>query len=71
MPVSDIEALRGDWFYDDVTPRGVSIDAFLPQACKTPWGNSLDFELIHTPATMANFQNEYWYKKHPHLGRLF
>ncbi|XP_046854842.1 uncharacterized protein LOC124447896 isoform X2 [Xenia sp. Carnegie-2017] len=70
LPCLDIEVLRGDWFYDDVTPRGLSFDALLPQACKTPLGNTVDFELIHTPQTMANFQSEYWHKKKPHLGDI-
>ncbi|XP_046855453.1 uncharacterized protein LOC124448481 [Xenia sp. Carnegie-2017] len=70
LPCMDIKVLRGDWFYDDVTPRGLSFDAFLPQACKTPLGNAVDFELIHTPKIMAIFQSNYWHKNNPHLGDI-
>ena len=59
----NIEALNNEWFYDDVSARGVSFDAFLPQACKTPLGNMHEFELIHTPEKMAHFQNNDWYNK--------
>ena len=69
LPCMDIKALDNEWFYDDVTPRGVSFDALLPQASKTPLGNMQDFELIHTPANMAEFQSNYWYKKNSGLGK--
>ena len=59
----NIEAINNEWFYDDVSARGVSFDAFLPQACKTPLGNMHEFELIHTPEKMAHFQNNDWYNK--------
>ena len=59
----NIEAINGEWFYDDVTPRGVSFDGLLPQACKIPLGNMKDFELIHTPEKMAEFQTNDWYQK--------
>ncbi len=68
LPCMDIDVLRGDWFYDDVTPRGLSFDGLLPQASKTPLGNTQDFELIHNPITMANFQSNYWQNKDPRLG---
>ena len=59
----NIDAINGEWFYDDVTPRGVSFDGLLPQACKIPLGNMQDFELIHTPEKMSEFQNNVWYQK--------
>ena len=68
----NIEAING-WFYDDITPKGVSFDGLLPQACKTPLGNMPlgnmpEFELIHTPKKMADFQNNDWYRKNWKLG---
>ena len=63
LPSMNIDAIKGEWFYDDVTPRGVSFDGLLPQACKIPLGNMKDFELIHTPKKMAEFQNKEWYKR--------
>ena len=65
-----IKALSGGWFHDNVTPRGISFDGFLPQACKTPLGSMEDFELIHCPAKMAEFQSDSWYKKNPSLGDI-
>ena len=65
-----IEVLNGDWFFDDITPRGISFDGFLPQACKTPLGNMKDFELIHTPITMANFQTSKMHEKNPGLAEI-
>ena len=59
----NIDAINGEWFYDDVTPRGVSFDGLLPRACKIPLGNIQDFELIHTPRKMAEFQSNDWYRK--------
>ena len=55
--------MNGEWFYDDVTPKGVSLDGLLPKACKIPLGNMKDFELIHTPEKMAEFQSNNWYQK--------
>ena len=66
----NIEAINERWFYDDVTARGVSFDGCLPQACKTPLGNMKDFELIHTPEGMANFQNNEWYENNWNLADI-
>ena len=63
----NIEAIN-EWFYDDITARGVSFDGFLPQACKTPLGDMKDFELIHTPKKMASFQTDEWYQKNWNLA---
>ncbi|XP_028391893.1 uncharacterized protein LOC114516564 [Dendronephthya gigantea] len=70
LPSMDIKALKTDWFFDDITPRGLSFDAFLPQACKTPLGNMKDFELIHSPKRMAEFQNDVWYERNMSLAEI-
>ena len=69
LPCMDIEVLREEWFYDDITPKGLSFDGFLDQASKTPLGNTKDFELIHSPTAMANFQCNFWYNKNPCIGK--
>ena len=44
VPSLNIASLNGDesslgnWFYDDVTPRGISFDGMMPHACKFPLG---------------------------------
>jgi hypothetical protein len=64
----NIQSINGGWFFDDITARGVSFDGFLPQACKTPLGNMKEFDLIHTPQKMADFQNNGWYVRNWSLG---
>lgn len=76
LPSMNIRVLMGGgWFYDDITPRGISFDGLLPQACKTPLGNFLvgdgqRFELIHSPTDMVAYQSDDWYKENPGLAEI-
>ena len=36
--LNDKTSSLGDWFYDAITPRGISFDGMMPHACKFPMG---------------------------------
>ena len=36
--LNDKESILSDWFYDVITPRGISFDGMMPHACKFPLG---------------------------------
>ncbi|MBA3237611.1 MAG: hypothetical protein H0T62_04580 [Parachlamydiaceae bacterium] len=58
LPALNIRHLSS--VFDDVTPRGLSFDGSMPNACKTPLGKQLkekgDYELIHTPKGLSQLQ---------------
>ena len=80
LPSLDIQPLR--WLYDEITPRGLSFDGSMPQACKYPIGKQKgragDYELIHTPQEMAQLQKiqasdlnqQIWVLKRYHLPTI-
>ena len=35
---NDKDSSLGDWYYDTITPRGISFDGMMPHACKFPLG---------------------------------
>jgi predicted nucleotidyltransferase len=86
LPALGIEQLNdfqssdpnSNWFFDSVTPRGISFDGAMPWASKTPLGrmatkNKPALELIRTPEEMAKLQDEeIAVKEGYHLGiRLY
>ena len=55
----------GDWFFDDVTPSGISFDGMMPHACKFPLGRQnptknkpFTTELIGSVVEMLNYLSE-------------
>ena len=83
LPAVDVPCLRG-WFHDRWTKRGVAFDGQMSRACKTPLGKATmwdptagadargqqvdGYELIRTPARMAEFQSPDWERKDGLLG---
>ncbi|XP_078490930.1 uncharacterized protein LOC144747062 [Ciona intestinalis] len=63
--LNNFEVEGGDWFYDAITPSGISFDGFMPHACKTILGrykptNNKDWttELIKPVSHMLNYLTE-------------
>ena len=60
--LNDFSTPRGDWFFDAVTPCGISFDGLMPYACKLPLGRSFitrkksfTTELIKPSSAMAQY----------------
>ena len=70
--LNDKNSCLGDWYYDVITPRGISFDGMMPHACKFPLGRQptknkpFTTELIKSVSKMleyltseADFKNGY------------
>jgi hypothetical protein len=77
LPSMDIRAL--EQFFDNLMPRGVSIDGFMLGARKTPLGSPKEtdargkthraFSLICTIPQLRKYQSAEWYKSEPQLAQ--
>ena len=62
--LNDCSKPNGDWFFDKITPRGISFDGMMPHACKFPLGRAkvtekkpFRTELIKSASQMAKYLN--------------
>ncbi|XP_078489290.1 uncharacterized protein LOC144746184 [Ciona intestinalis] len=60
--LNNFEVKEEDWFYDAITPSGISFDGLMPHACKTPLGRQKPTnkkhwttELIKPVSQMLNY----------------
>ncbi|XP_078489311.1 uncharacterized protein LOC144746200 [Ciona intestinalis] len=60
--LNNFEVKEGDWFYDAITPSGISFDGLMPHACKTALGRqkptnkkNWTTELIKPVSQMLNY----------------
>ena len=63
--LNDQNSKYGDWFFDRITPRGISFDGMMPHACKFPLGRQQltenkrwKTELIKPVSEMLEYLNE-------------
>ena len=62
--LNDENSGLGNWYYDAITPRGISFDGFMPHACKFPLGRTqytklkpFKTELIKPVSKMLEYLN--------------
>ena len=80
LPILSIDSLNKIKFYDNITPRGFTFDALLPEAYKWPLGRQnmcndkgeklKDFELIGTTEELAKYQTAEGYEYKLHLAEV-